>query len=92
MTLSVPSHVQARWCQASSFHWTRAVAVRPEVLSMDVPWLWREDTPAIVAVVKRPTVGVVIFALTELGRAGEARDALRAARADRRMWRFMKPP
>ena len=44
-------------------------AVRPEVLSMDVPWLWRDDNPPIVAVVnyENPTIVEAVLAMNALG-------------------------
>jgi AmiR/NasT family two-component response regulator len=44
-------------------------AVRPEVLSMDLPWLRREDRPAVIAVVtyENPTILEAVLALDAHG-------------------------
>lgn len=44
-------------------------AVRPEVLSLDLPWLTREDRPAVIAVVtyENPTILEAVLALDAHG-------------------------
>lgn len=45
------------------------LAVRPELLSMDLPWLLREDAPPIIAVVnyENPTIIEAVLAINALG-------------------------
>ena len=45
---------------------------------MDVPWLWRDDTPAIVAVVnyENPTIVEAVLAMNALGVVASSSAAL----------------